>query len=199
MTTTLFLVRHAPHEHQHRVQVGRTEGVALADGSWPLVEAVGRRLAGEGLDLIRSSPVQRAQDTAGGVARATGLAVETDDDLTEMDMGDWTGMSFDDLPSEKSYRDWNASKATTGAPGGELSTEVQARMVRAVNRVRDRLPEGRAALVSHGDPIKCLVCACLGLPLDSMHRFDLEPASITTVVVGDWGAKVVRLNERVAQ
>lgn len=197
MTATLFLVRHAPHELQGKVQVGRRDGVALAESSYPLIEALGRRLASERLDAVFASPIGRAQETAGAIARAAGVTVETDEDLSEMDMGRWTDATFEALENEPTYRAWNACKALAGAPGGERSTTVQDRMVRAVGRVRTVLPEGRAALVSHGDPIKCLVCACLGLPLDSMHRFDLDPASITTVVVGDWGAKVLRLNERV--
>jgi broad specificity phosphatase PhoE len=197
VTTTLFLVRHAPHELQGKVQVGRRDGVALAQASYPLIEALGRRLASERLDAVFASPIDRARETAAAIAAAAGLQVTTDEDLSEMDMGRWTGESFETLESEPTFRAWNACKSLSGAPGGERSTTVQDRMARAVGRVRTVLPQGRAALVSHGDPLKCLVCACLGLPLDSMHRFDLDPASVSTVVVGDWGAKVLRLNERV--
>jgi probable phosphoglycerate mutase len=34
--------------------------------------------------------------------------------------------------------------------------------------------------------------------VDAYPRIEIEPASISTLVVGDWGAKVVRLNEVVA-
>lgn len=197
MTTTLFLVRHAPHVLQGQVQVGRRSDVPLAETSLPLIEAAGRRLASERLEAVVASPMDRAQATAGAIADACGLPVETDADLCEMHMGRWTDATFEALEGEPTYRAWNACKSLTGAPEGELSTEVQTRMVRVLRRVRARLPQGRVALVSHGDPIKTLVCACLGLPLDSMHRFDLDPASVTTLVVGDWGGKVVRLNERV--
>lgn len=198
MTATLFLVRHAPHELQGVIQVGRRDGVKLAESSYPLIEALGGRLAGERLEAVVASPILRAQETAEAIARACGLAVETDEDLSEMDMGDWTDATFEALADDRTFRDWNACKSLGGAPGGERSTQVQDRMVRVVARVRAQRPGGRAALVGHGDPIKCLLCACLSLPLDAMHRFDIDPASITTVVVGHWGAKVVRLNERVS-
>lgn len=197
MTTTLFLVRHAPHVLQGRVQVGRRDGVALAEASRPLIEALGRRLAAERLDAVFASPVARAQETAAAIAAASHLSVVTDEDLSEMDMGDWTGRTFEALEDDPTYRAWNACKALSGAPGGERSSAVQDRMARTVGRIRTQLPGGRAAIVSHGDPIKGVICACLGLPLDAMHRFDLDPASVTTVVVGDWGAKVLTLNERV--
>src|SRR5699024_4059217 len=52
-------------------------------------------------------------------------------------------------------------------------------------------------LVSHADVIKSAVCHVLGLPVDSCFRFDIDPASITVVVAGDWGTKLLRLNEGV--
>jgi len=50
-------------------------------------------------------------------------------------------------------------------------------------------------LVSHADVIKAALLYHLGLPLDAHARFDVDPASISTLAVGDWGAKVIRLNE----
>ena len=49
-------------------------------------------------------------------------------------------------------------------------------------------------MVSHSDIIKALVAHVLGLNLDLYHRFEVDPASITTLVLGNWGAKLVRLN-----
>jgi broad specificity phosphatase PhoE len=49
--------------------------------------------------------------------------------------------------------------------------------------------------VSHGDPIKALTLYLLGLPLDAYDRIEPEPGSTTVFAVGDWGAKLIRLNE----
>jgi hypothetical protein len=38
----------------------------------------------------------------------------------------------------------------------------------------------------------------LGLPIDGYQRIEIEPASISTLAIGDWGSKVIRLNEVVA-
>ena len=43
--------------------------------------------------------------------------------------------------------------------------------------------------MSHGDVIKAALLYHLGLPLDAYGRFEIEPASISTLVVGDWGAE----------
>ena len=42
--------------------------------------------------------------------------------------------------------------------------------------------------------IKALVAQVLGLDLDLHHRIQVDPVSVTTLVVGDWGARLARLN-----
>ena len=73
--------------------------------------------------------------------------------------------------------------------------ECQARLVRALDRLRRRHPGEEVALVSHGDVIKAAVAHVLDLTLDRYDRFEIAPASVSTVVIGDWGAKVQALNE----
>lgn len=197
-TTTVFLVRHVPHALQGRVQVGRQDGIALAEGSPEKARRVGERLARERLDAIYCSPISRARETAAAVAEPHGLEPVVQPDLSELDFGRWTGRSFDDLDADPDYRAWNAARAMHRAPGGETMLECQARMMRAVERARREHPDGRVALVSHGDPLKTVVLYLLGLPVDAYDRFDLDPGSVTGAVVGDWGAKLLFLNERPA-
>lgn len=195
---TLFLVRHAPHALQGRVQVGRAEGVALAEGSVRVAQGVADRLRGERLDAVYCSPLQRARDTAAPIAAVHDLEPIADADLLELDFGDWTGRAFDAFDDDPDYRSWNTARSVHRVPRGETMLECQARMMRAVERARREHPDGRAALVSHGDPLKTVVLYLLGLPIDSWNRFDLDPASVSAAVVGDWGAKLLFLNERSA-
>jgi broad specificity phosphatase PhoE len=73
--------------------------------------------------------------------------------------------------------------------------DAQMRALGLVERLAKEHEGGRIVLVSHADIIKCLVSHVLGLPVDAWPRFDIGPASITTIVVGDWGAKLWTLNE----
>ncbi len=68
----------------------------------------------------------------------------------------------------------------------------------SISLLEQLLPRWRGkalVLVSHADVIKAAVCHFLGMPIESWTRFDIGPASITTVVTGDWGAKLIGLNE----
>ena len=55
-------------------------------------------------------------------------------------------------------------------------------------------PDAHVVLTSHGDPIKAALCHFLGLALDMYERFQIDPGSVSTVEIGEWGCKVLGLN-----
>ena len=73
--------------------------------------------------------------------------------------------------------------------------ETQTRMIRRLDCLRKHHPEGMVAVVGHGDPLRSAVAFFLGIPLDLILRFEISPASVTVVETGDWGARVICLNE----
>lgn len=194
MTATVLLVRHASHDRLGRVLCGRMGGVVLSDQGRREAEALGRRLADRSLAAVYSSPLERTRETAEALAAPHGLTPELDPDLNEVDVGVWSGRPFDELSSEADWVRWNNARNETRAPGGEAMVEVQARVTRALERLRDRHAGQTVAVVSHGDVIKTAVAVALGLPLDGLQRFEISPASVSTLVVGDWGMKVHDLN-----
>ncbi len=194
MATTVMLVRHAEHALQGRALVGRTPGIGLAPAGRAQAVALATHPGLAGLDLVQAGPLERAQQTAA----ALGRPVETAAALDEIDFGVWTGRTFAALADDPQWRLWNAARASARAPGGESMREVQARVVGHLERLAAERPDGRIALVSHGDVIKAAVAYLLGCSLDFILRFEVAPASISTIVVGDWGGKVVGLNERIA-
>ena len=193
--TTLFLVRHAAHDLVDRALCGRMAGVRLGEHGRTQAERVAVRLSHETVAAVQSSPLERARETAEPIAQRLGLGVEVADALNEIDLGEWAGRPFDELRDDPRWALWNAARSVTRAPGGETILEVQARVVAHMEAVRARFPEAAVVLVSHADVIKAALAYCLGLSLDSLQRCDVAPASLSSVVIGDWGAKVLSLNE----
>jgi probable phosphoglycerate mutase len=195
VTTTVFLVRHGSHDRLGKILCGRMDGVALSDQGRAEAEQVARRLAGEGLAALYVSPIQRAQETAVPIAAALGLPPQVDDDLSEVHYGEWTGARVEDLQGDPRWARWNAVRGQGAVPGGERALEVQLRMVRWLSRAMERHPDQTIAAVGHGDPIKSILSHALGLSLDRYDRFEISPASVSVLVAGDWGMKVLSLNE----
>ena len=195
---TLFLVRHATHADYGRRLTGRAEGVPLTALGRQQAKAVGRLLASEGLTEIHSSPRERAVKTAEAIARASGAKMRLVGALDEIDFGDWTGAEFDALSGQPLWDAWNAARATSRTPGGESMAEAADRIAGHVRRLGTDRPGARIALVTHCDMIRAMVATCLGLSLDNLLRFEIAPASVSKLVAGDWGAKLVTLNQTVS-
>jgi broad specificity phosphatase PhoE len=159
---------------------------------------LGRGLASERIDRVACSPLERTRDTAAAIATAGGQpAPEIVEALIEIDMGDWTGVAFGDLGGV-AWDAWNSARGSARIPGGETMAEAQARIVGYMTDAARAADDATIALVTHSDMIRAAVAHALGLSLDHLLRFEVGPASVSRVVMGDWGAKLISLNERVA-
>jgi probable phosphoglycerate mutase len=196
--TVVLLVRHGAHDLLGHTMAGRMAGVALNRQGQAQAQAIARRLAGEPLVAIHSSPSGRARETAAPLADAADLPVAIDEAFDEIDIGRWTGLGFAALDGDPDWIRWNERRGLAHCPGGESFAEVQARAARGLARIGERHPDAAVAIVSHADVIKAMLMHFLGLPLDFHGRFDVDPGSISTAVYGPWGAKVLRMNEEVA-
>jgi broad specificity phosphatase PhoE len=198
MTTTVLLVRHAAHDRLDRVLCGRMPGVTLGEAGCSQAATLAERLGCEAVAAVYASPLARARETAELIARRLGLEVQVVDALNEIDLGDWSGRSFEELRGDSHWQRWNTARSLTRPPGGETMLEAQVRVVAAVERLCAAHPEESIVVVSHADVIKAALAHYLGLPLDATARFEIAPASISSLVVGAWGAKVLSLNEKAA-
>lgn len=191
--TIFLLIRHGSNDMIDRnVIAGRSPGVHL--------NATGRREAADlaeylsavPLDGVYSSPLERTLETAQPIALRQDREVEILPEINEVDLGQWTGRSFDDLNGDPQWQAYNASRSGTRIPEGEIALEVQLRMVVALEGLRERHRKSCIALVSHGDPIRTAVAHCLNMPLDAILRFRIDPASVSVVEFGYWHAPRVR-------
>ncbi len=198
MTTTVYLVRHAAHDLLGRILTGRMPGVHLGQEGRAQAGWLADRLSAEPISAVYTSPLERARETAEPIASLCGVAAQTDERLTDIEFGDWSGRSFEELGRDPRWAEWNASRSTARPPGGETMLDVQARAVGAIGCVVAAHPQTGAVVVSHADVIKAVLAHYLGLALDGIGRFEISPASISTVAIGGWGAKVHAVNEAVA-
>jgi broad specificity phosphatase PhoE len=199
VSTTLFLVRHAAHNNVGGFLAGRIDGVRLGAAGLAQAERLAERMRRETFAAVHSSPRDRTLQTAEAIAAASGInTVHVEEALDEINLGDWSGKSFDELNTQPLWQRWNSTRSLTRAPGGETMLEVQSRVMTLIERLAQSYRDSALVLVSHADVIGTAVCFYLGLSLDAWSRFEIGPASITTIVAGDWGAKVLGLNEVVS-
>lgn len=178
--TTTLLLRHGqtPLSAERRF-AGRGD-IPLTDLGRQQATAAAAAIAERGgIDLVLSSPLRRAQQTAMAVVECTGAPLATDDDLAETDFGSWEGMTFAEVmaqwPDEMTA--WLAA-ADVAPPGGESFASVAERVSAALDRLLAVYEGKTVVVVSHVTPIKAIVCRALLAPSAALFRMHLDVASI---------------------
>ena len=119
--------------------------------------ALARRLAGEKLRALYSSPLSRARETAQIIAAELALEPVYDARFMEADTGDWTGRPYADVIAQApdEFAAWRSASRTFRFPGGESVCQQAARVVAALADVRAAglLP---AVVVCHGGAIRAV-------------------------------------------
>jgi len=186
--TRLYLVRHAQAQgNVDKVFQGSIDA-PLSDLGREQLERLSERFAGVPFDVLYSSPLSRAYQTAQAVNRAWGKEIVTEPRFTEIHGGEFEGVAFDGLPGRfpEEYRLWTEEPWRFAAPGGESMEEVFARVQAGAEDVV-RANRGKTVVIaSHGCALRNLLCALKGWPLRRIGEVGwLENTSVTLVEYPD--------------
>lgn len=143
---------------------------------------------------LYSSPLVRAATTAAIISETLNIPVQTDLRLVEQDFGDWEGRTVSHEPrnsDDRSSIPWTDLSAHAPPPRGEALAQVQDRVLEVTSEIERSFDTGVVILVSHVGPIKALLCAAMGVPLDVARRLFLDTATISII---DWKpSRLVRM------
>lgn len=178
-----------------RVVAGRGRGVHLNEAGRAQAKRLAERLGGLPLRGIYSSPLERALETAEPIARRLQLEVQVLDSFNELQYGEWTGRTFEELDGVAKWREFNSFRSGTRIPGGEMMIEAQARMVAGIERLRERHTEESVAVVSHGDLIRAAIAHYAGINLDLCLRVEVSPASVSIIEISGYGPEIISIND----
>lgn len=193
--TTIYLIRHGENDFmRQRRLAGWLPAVHLNDRGRAQAEALVPVFEGVRLGAIYSSPLERAVETAGPLARACGLSVQRRAALGEIHYGRWQGQPLSRLRRLKIWAQVQSTPSLVTIPEGESFRQAQARIVEQLERLRAE-QSGAVACFSHADPIKLALAHYLGQPLDLFQRLTIEPASVSTLTFVDGRVRLLGLND----
>ena len=193
--TVFHLVRHGEHVLAGKVLAGRTPGIGLSERGRAEIAVVAERLASEKIAALYASPMQRTRETAEILSGRLDLPVGYREDVIELDFGEWTGLTFDEVRRDGRWEAWRTCRSLAAVPGGESMRQAQQRTVDALAELHRTHQRGTVVVVSHGDVIRAALLFALGMPLDLYARIEIDLASISTIEVADIGFRVRRLNQ----
>lgn len=194
-STLVLLVRHGLTPTTGKILPGRANGLHLSDKGLDQAYAAAVRISElKKVDAVYTSPLERARETAAPIGKAVGQHVHVERGLYEADFGEWTGQELKVLMKKPEWANVQRSPSTFRFPRGESFTEMQTRMVGAIEKLRGKFPGGVIVAVSHADTIKAAVAHAMGTPLDLFQRIVISPCSISAIAYTAGGPIVLTVN-----
>ena len=191
--TRILLIRHAETDWNRQARLQGHTDIPLNETGLAQASRLGAALAGEALDAVYSSDLQRALQTAQAVADATGAPLVPEPGLRERGFGVFEGLAQAELESRwpVELRRWRAREPDFAAPGGETLADFYARCVATAERRALQHPGGSIALVAHGGVLDCLYRAATRLALEAPRSWRLGNAALNRLLHSPEGFTLV--------
>jgi len=172
--TRVYLARHGTTDwNKEEIFRGRVD-CQLNETGQAEANALAAYFKDVAIDVIYSSPLSRAMETAQAIAGARGLRVISEPAFIDIDFGQWHGLPLKEVKERYSglYRLWREEPQKVTFPGGENLAQVRARAWQGLRRVLQENQERTLLIVSHRVITKVLICALLGL--DDSHFWQIK-------------------------
>ncbi|MBZ4646572.1 MAG: fructose-2,6-bisphosphatase [Clostridia bacterium] len=192
--TRLILVRHGEAEGNIiRRFHGHTDSHLTPNGHLQ-AQKLAERLSKEHIDVLYSSDLSRAFQTAKYISEQKGLIIRVVKGLREINGGEWEDVPWADLPHRwpEAYHHWENKPYLLQMPNGESMVEFQNRVVKEIIKIIKDNKKKDICVVTHGTVIKALLCYFYGKPLEEFTDIQWhDNASITIVNIKDDNYTVV--------
>lgn len=182
--TLLYLIRHGETDWNTQ---GRTQGcgndLPLNERGLKEAKALSLRFKNVPIDVLYSSDLKRAYQTASEISNVTGLCIHTTDRLREMNFGCFEGLTGEEIRLKYAniITAWTSKPRDAIIPDGETLVEVQKRMVSEVDEIINCHRGKNIIVVSHGMCLKVLLFSLLGFDISLYNEIRLDNTGVSII------------------
>jgi probable phosphoglycerate mutase len=191
--TRILAIRHGQTAWNADSRIQGHTDIALDDiGEWQ-AERLAQALGDEDLDVLYSSDLARARQTAMPLAARKGLELRIDTGLRERGFGEFEGLSFAQIEQRwpEQAAAWRLRDPDFGAQGGEVLRDFRDRVVATVDRLARAHRGQNIALVTHGGVLDLLYREATRLPLNAPRTWQVSNAGINRLLHSEQGLVLV--------
>lgn len=175
----VFLVRHGVTTLNEQRRYCGISDVDLSEQGFHQAQFVGQFLRPEKFTSIYTSPLKRCLATAEAICASHDVCAKSLTDLGEINFGLWEGLTFEAI--QTAYPDqlkvWFENPDDFTFPEGESVCGFRQRVLAALEEILAR--QGNTLIVAHGGSLRVIICHLCRWSMQSLHSFELEPASVT--------------------
>ena len=193
---TLSIVRHGETDWNIQQRYQGHSDIPLNETGHQHAAEIAARLADERLDVVISSDLTRAMQTAETIARPHGLTVLPEPGLREANFGVFEGLRYADIITQhKAMAEAWFADPEQPPDGGEKLSEVAERVGAVYTRLLAQHANQHMLVVGHSGALRLLLCTLLDMPPTAYWRFNLSACSLSRVNVYPAGAILSFLND----
>lgn len=183
--TRLCLLRHGETDWNAQRRIQGNLDLPLNATGLAQARAAARGLVEAGIELIFSSDLLRARQTAEAAAQHTGLPVNFCAELRERRYGIFEGMTYDEAQRRfpDLYARFESRDTAFAVPDGESLGQLAARVESALRRIANDHPTQTVLVVTHGGVLDIAYRLATGRALDAPRDFVIANAAYNWI---DW-------------
>lgn len=158
--TVIYFTRHGQTTWNLEKRLQGKGNSELTDEGIKQAEALRYRLDNQDIDVIYSSPLKRAKETANIIKGNRNIDVILEEGLQEINFGEYEGHTEEELLREGKGKEISPilkGDMQLRAPGGESLEEVYKRVYKALDTILQREKDKRILIVAHGITSKAIV------------------------------------------
>jgi probable phosphoglycerate mutase len=193
----VYLLRHAQSVANTKgILAGQDDSVELSKDGFKQSKELANYLQTLKVSQVYCSPLTRCIQTITPFMKANPkIEFHIEPELIEMNYGDWSGKKLRTLSKDKRWKNVQKKPSTFTFPQGESFKQMRRRVEGLIRDLSAQ--KGPRLLVTHGDIIKMILAASLGLPIDKFQSFVAEPASISAISIGKSSNSIIQSNYKI--
>ncbi|MFB0918921.1 MAG: histidine phosphatase family protein [Clostridiaceae bacterium] len=190
----LFITRHGETMWNLEKRFQGWGNSELTEKGKKMAENLSKVIDENNIDIVFTSPLKRARETTKIAVGDKKIPIVVLDDLKEMNLGEWEGISLDELKRdepERVHQYWNEPEMYVSEKGENFNEFIE-RVRRAYEEIINTKGFEKALVVTHGMTVKALMHIITG---EDFKKFLKEPVmkqtSITRVEINKGGNKII--------
>lgn len=187
--TTILLIRHGETAWNAERRLQGHLDIPLNPEGERQARLLAAALASAPLDVLVSSDLMRARQTAQAIADLRGMPLHIEPGLRERCYGGFEGLLYAEIEARypREFAAWQArdvdAELPPGAHRGETFRAFFARATGPILALGAAHPGKTIALVAHGGVLECAYRLARGLPLETPRDFKVFNASVNRFVL----------------
>lgn len=198
MATWIYLIRHGQTVWNEEGRLCGSSDVPLSKIGLFQAHKVAERLKDVNISAVYSSPLMRAKQTAQAIASFHQLPVFVENDLREIDYGDWEGVkvseAMDKFPELERLRRKEPMKFVP--PKGEPMEIFAKRVIAAIQKIASNHAGKTICVVAHQTVNRFVICWALEMDFRFWSQLRQDPACVNLLQVRENGLwRICLLND----